>query len=753
MYHVNYVRTTPGFAFFMTLLSIFLFLLICSASFAGEKSLENEPVMSNTLSSKKLTLRKTTLDQLTRSLDAFAKGKIEKLTLYVNFNFDKSKILDIYQKKLNKIGTYVSSFNKNEISFAMEGHTDAVGTNTYNIGLSMRRAHAVRQYFISHFKLKVPFHIQYWGESRPRQSNASSLGRLENRRVELILQRPSGLQVTERKVWPADSKKPVTFSPDGRYIVSVKNKGDGLKQWNLRYTCRQRTLNDLSASPYSIVYSPNGRLLLSAGADNKITIWDAETGLEMNKMTGHHGMITEIAISPNGRLLLSGSFDKMVKYWNLQSALPIHTFSGHKDKVLSVAISSDGNLGASGANDGEIIIWDMNLKKLLKKFNAHQGAVTSVKFSSISKQLFSASSDGIIKQWDIDSGSIVKTFTRGTEKIVSIDLDKQSRRILAATQQKGMILWDALSGSIIKTYSKNNVVLTAADLSPNSNLIAATDSNNSIHIWETDTGKEVNVLSENPAKGFQEGTDPGSLPSMLELTAGEQWIEPHTGMAFVWVPGGCYQMGCGYWTDSCSENEKPVHENCVDGFWMGQSEVTQGQWTKVMESNPSRFKKGVNDPVNQISWGQTQDFICRMNTITGMNFRLPSEAEWEYACRSGGKQVKYGQSHSTNDASDDDNTSGSSTAQNALGLYNMSGGVWEWNLDLYSDIGYTTHEQLNPVFKGDNAYHFSSEKFNRVERGGSWDIGTTPIRCAHRDYDEPGLRGFFLGARLLLMPY
>ena len=108
-----------------------------------------------------------------------------------------------------------------------------------------------------------------------------------------------------------------------------------------------------------------------------------------------------------------------------------------------------------------------------------------------------------------------------------------------------MILWDALSGLIIKTYSKNNVVLTAADLSPNSNLIAATDSKNSIHIWETDTGKEVNVLSENPAKGFQEGTDSGSLPSMLELTAGEQWIEPHTGMAFVWVPGGCYQMGCG----------------------------------------------------------------------------------------------------------------------------------------------------------------------------------------------------------------
>jgi formylglycine-generating enzyme required for sulfatase activity len=98
------------------------------------------------------------------------------------------------------------------------------------------------------------------------------------------------------------------------------------------------------------------------------------------------------------------------------------------------------------------------------------------------------------------------------------------------------------------------------------------------------------------------------------------WAEPFTGMEFVWVPGGCFQMGCGSWADDCDDDEKPVHEVCLDGFWLGKYEVTQGQWKKVTGSNPAHFKKGNDWPVEQVSW---------------------KEAQWEYACRSGGRQEKY----------------------------------------------------------------------------------------------------------------
>lgn len=116
---------------------------------------------------------------------------------------------------------------------------------------------------------------------------------------------------------------------------------------------------------------------------------------------------------------------------------------------------------------------------------------------------------------------------------------------------------------------------------------------------------------------------------------GETWREPRTGVELVWVPSGCYEMG----SNSGDSDEKPVHEVCVDGFWIGKYEVTQGQWKRVMGNNPSRFKKGDNYPVERVSWNDVKAFIQKLNSMNSGQFdlRLPTEVEWEYAARSGGK--------------------------------------------------------------------------------------------------------------------
>ena len=107
-------------------------------------------------------------------------------------------------------------------------------------------------------------------------------------------------------------------------------------------------------------------------------------------------------------------------------------------------------------------------------------------------------------------------------------------------------------------------------------------------------------------------------------------------MEFVWVPGGCYRMG----SNSGEDDEQPVHEVCVDGFWLGKYEVTQAEWQRVMGNNPSHFK-GDRNPVEIVSWDDAQEFIKRLNAKGNGTFRLPTEAEWEYAARSGGKDEKY----------------------------------------------------------------------------------------------------------------
>ena len=100
-------------------------------------------------------------------------------------------------------------------------------------------------------------------------------------------------------------------------------------------------------------------------------------------------------------------------------------------------------------------------------------------------------------------------------------------------------------------------------------------------------------------------------------------------------------MGCGSWTGDCQSNESPEHEVTVSGFWIGKYTVTQGQWQKVMGNNPSGFKKGDNYPVETVSWDDAKEFIRKLNGKSGNTFRLPSEAEWEYAARSGGRAEKY----------------------------------------------------------------------------------------------------------------
>ena len=233
--------------------------------------------------------------------------------------------------------------------------------------------------------------------------------------------------------------------------------------------------------------------------------------------------------------------------------------------------------------------------------------------------------------------------------------------------------------------------------------------------------------------------------------AGDTWKDPVTGMELVLVPSGCYEMGCGRWTSDCGKDEKPVHEVCVDGFWIGKYEVTQGQWKKVMGSNPSHFNKGDNYPVERVSWNDAKEFIGKLNSLNSgqYEFRLPTEAEWEYACRSGGKSEKYAGGNEVDSVAWYGSNSGRSThpvgakTPNGLGIYDMSGNVWEWCEDIYSEDAYSKHQRNNPIYTGGGSY--------RVFRGGSWLYGPRFVRCAYRSRRFPVDRSIFLGFRLVRM--
>jgi formylglycine-generating enzyme required for sulfatase activity len=228
------------------------------------------------------------------------------------------------------------------------------------------------------------------------------------------------------------------------------------------------------------------------------------------------------------------------------------------------------------------------------------------------------------------------------------------------------------------------------------------------------------------------------------------------------VKGGCFKMGSSH--PIGGPEERPAHRVCVDDFYMAKTEVTQGQWAAVMGANPSFHANcGESCPVDMVSWNDAQIFIARLNQKIGGEgsaeggYRLPTEAEWEYAARSGGKD----ELHSGRNDGDADQVgwfvlnSGDSLgrtfthavagrAPNGLGLYDMTGNVWEWTNDWYEGAYYARSPRDNPA--GPIAGG------RRVLRGGGYANEATDARCTYRNYLPPEYRGRSEGFRLLRTP-
>jgi len=216
------------------------------------------------------------------------------------------------------------------------------------------------------------------------------------------------------------------------------------------------------------------------------------------------------------------------------------------------------------------------------------------------------------------------------------------------------------------------------------------------------------------------------------------------------VKGGCYQMGDAFGDGGASE--KPVHQVCVDDFSIGKYVVTQAQWQAVMGNNPSYFKAcGGNCPVEQVSWEDAQEFIWQLNDQTGKNYRLPYEAEWEYAARSGGKREQWAGTSNLAELGAYAWYEGNSGKQthpvgtrrpNGLGLYDMSGNVQEWCEDWYGADYYKISPEKNP--RGPLSGSVP------VLRGGSLSDPAGNVRAAYRNNFAPSYRIIYSGFRLVL---
>lgn len=213
----------------------------------------------------------------------------------------------------------------------------------------------------------------------------------------------------------------------------------------------------------------------------------------------------------------------------------------------------------------------------------------------------------------------------------------------------------------------------------------------------------------------------------------------------VFIQGGTFQMGCTNEQTHCFEDERPIHSVTLNSYYLSKYEVTQSLWQELMGANPSNFKNE-NHPVENVSWHDAQEFIVRLNKKSGKNFRLPTEAEWEFAARGGVRSEKYlfSGSNSITEVGWYNGNGSRTTHQvgtklpNELGLFDMTGNVLEWCSD--GNGRYPDSHQINPLG--------NKVETDKIVRGGGWFSDAKYCRNASRDCKNAGSRFSSLGFRL-----
>ena len=265
------------------------------------------------------------------------------------------------------------------------------------------------------------------------------------------------------------------------------------------------------------------------------------------------------------------------------------------------------------------------------------------------------------------------------------------------------------------------------------------------------TGKDLDINDD----GAVDLSDVSFLINYILNPPQQDSIQTFTvnGVSFemIAVEGGTFTMGATAEQGSdVDRDESPTHQVALSSYMIGKTEVTQELWEAVMGSNPSFFFLFKNRPVENVSWDDCQVFINKLNGLTGKSFRLPTEAEWEYAARGGKKSkgYKYSGSNTIDDVAWYDTNSAGTThpvaskAPNELGLYDMSGSVWEWCSDWYSSTYYSSSSQNNPTGPASGSY--------RVFRGGCCFNFARDCRSSIRSGSPPTGRNRNIGLRLAL---
>ncbi|MBI3409675.1 MAG: WD40 repeat domain-containing protein [Planctomycetes bacterium] len=245
---------------------------------------------------------------------------------------------------------------------------------------------------------------------------------------------------------------------------------------------------------YTAAFSPDGKKIVSGGADASVRIWDAKSGKEQRRLEGNNGRVWTVAFAPDGRHVASGGFDKSIRIWDLTSARESRRLQGHDDYVRSVVFSGDGHFILSGGDDRKVRFWNANDGKEVLSFPGHNHFVWSVALSRDGRRALSASLDKTIRLWDVESGTELKKLEGHKDTVLCVFFSPDGRRALSGSTDKTLKLWDLESGKVIVTFTGHDGYVNSVAFSPDGRHVLSGSQDGTVRLWDAHTGKELRKL-------------------------------------------------------------------------------------------------------------------------------------------------------------------------------------------------------------------------------------------------------------------
>ncbi len=286
----------------------------------------------------------------------------------------------------------------------------------------------------------------------------------------------------------------IAFSPDGQYIVSAS--GDNkIWLWEAESGEKLADFSGHQAAVLCVAFSPDGKLIASGSADNDIRVWDAKSGEKLLVLSGHSDDVWSVCFSPDNSLLVSGSGDNSLRLWNTNSGQQVAVFPNLAQDILSVAFSPNGQWIAFASRDDRVQLLDWKQKKIVRTFLGHTADVWSIGISPNNRQLVSGAGDRTVKLWDIPTGTLIQSLSGPKDDVLSVAFSPDGRRIAAASSDNTIWIWDVEQWKNLAVLVGHEAGVYSLAYSPDGKRIVTGAADNTIRLWDATSAEQLGVLS------------------------------------------------------------------------------------------------------------------------------------------------------------------------------------------------------------------------------------------------------------------